>query len=151
MIDQLNSITSISMDKFAKAQKTCLDVKKLINSSSLTCSSRHLPSGLTLHTKMSTGKPRIIVPAKLSERVIQQLHKLHHPGVQATKRLMSSNYIWRRVADNMKAAVNNCHQCHLVKTPKHLQPPPGQLPTPARWFNSIHVDLVGPLPESQGF
>ena len=67
VIDQLNSITSISMDKFAKAQKTCPDVKKLISSSSLSCSSRRVPSGLVLHTGMSSGRPRIIVPKKLRE------------------------------------------------------------------------------------
>ena len=55
------------MDKFAAAQKSCKDVKKLINSSSLSCSSRQLPSRLILHTKMSTGKPRIIVPESLRE------------------------------------------------------------------------------------
>ena len=67
VIDQLNSITSISMDKFANAQKTCPDVKKLISSSSLSCSSRRVPSGLVLHTGMSSGRPRIIVPKKLRE------------------------------------------------------------------------------------
>ena len=67
MIDQLKSITSISLDEFANAQKTCPNVKKLISSASLACSSRHLPSGLLLHTDMSMGKPRIIVPAKLRE------------------------------------------------------------------------------------
>ena len=51
----------------------------------------------------------------------------------------------------MKKVVDNCHSCHLVKTPKHLTPPPGQLPTPSCRFNSIHADLVGLLPESQGY
>ena len=50
----------------------------------------------------------------------------------------------------MKDMVNQCHKCHLVKTPKKLKPPPGQLPTPAQRFNAVHVDIVGPLPESQG-
>ena len=114
MTKQLNSITSISMDEFAKAQKTCPDVKKLISSSSLTCSSRRLPSGLILHTKISTGKPRIIIPTKLRERNIKQFHKLHHPSVRTTKRLVSSNFVWRRLSDNVKATIDNCHQCHLV-------------------------------------
>ena len=112
-------------------------MKKLINSSSLLCSSRRLPSCLVLHTKMSTGRPRSLSP-KLSENV-------------SSSSCLSANFIWGRIFDTVKTTVDNCHQCHLVKTPKHLQPPPQQLPAPACRFNSVHIDLIGPLPESQGF
>ena len=64
--------------------------------------------------------------------------------------LISTNFVWGRLDKTVKDVVDNCHQCHLVKTPQKLTPPPGQLPTPARRFNCVHLDLVGPLPESHG-
>ena len=131
VFEQLNSITFCTLDEFAAAQKTCKDVKALINSPGLSCTSRSLPSGNILHYNTSTSKPRIIIPMSLREKVVKQFHDIHHPSIRSTRRLVSTSFVWGRVAATMKDVVNQCHSCHLVKTPKKLQRPPGQLPTPA--------------------
>ena len=74
LFEQLNSIKFCTMEEFAAAQKTCKDVKALLSSPGLTCTSRRLPSGKTLHYDTSTSKPRIIVPVSLRKKVVKQLH-----------------------------------------------------------------------------
>ena len=40
---------------------------------------------------------------------------------------------------------------HAAKVSQHIVAPLMPLPMPAKRFDSLHVDLVGPLPELQGF
>ena len=122
----------------------------LRESPGLSCISKRLPSGNALHYDVSTNRPRIIVPVSLRKKVVRSLHDIHHPGIRSMRQLISTNFVWGRLDKTVKDVVDNCHQCHLVKTPQKLTPPPGQLPTPARWFNCVHLNLVGPLPESHG-
>ena len=84
VFEQLNSIKFCTLEEFAAAQKTCKEVKALLSSPGLTCTSRRLPSGKTLHYDTSTSKPRIIIPVSLREKVVKQLHKIHYPGIRST-------------------------------------------------------------------
>ena len=43
-----------------------------------------------------------------------------------------------------------CDACQRNKTPKH-QTHIGKFPQPSRRFAHIHVDSVGPLPQSEGY
>ena len=85
VFEQLSSISFCTMDEFALAQKKCKDVKLLLNSPGLSCTSKHLPSGNTLHYDTSTSKPRIIVPVSLREKVVKSIHEIHHPGIRSTR------------------------------------------------------------------
>jgi hypothetical protein len=44
----------------------------------------------------------------------------------------------------------HCIPCQTAKTHTHIKPPPQQIPIPHRRFSHIHIDIVGPLPSSQG-
>ena len=44
-----------------------------------------------------------------------------------------------------------CVACQRAKVSKHIVGPLTPLPMPTRRVDSLHVDLVGPLPTSQGF
>ena len=47
--------------------------------------------------------------------------------------------------------VQTCHSCQSVKS-SHITPPHyGNFPVPDRRFTHCHVDIVGPLPESEGY
>ena len=41
--------------------------------------------------------------------------------------------------------------CQRAKVQQHARSPLEPFPVPARRFDHVHVDLVGPLPPSQGF
>jgi hypothetical protein len=44
-----------------------------------------------------------------------------------------------------------CIACQKAKIHSHISPQPVPIPIPERHLSHIHVDLVGPLPPSQGF
>jgi transposase InsO family protein len=74
-----------------------------------------------------------------------------HPGVKASKRLVSTRYVWPGLAGDVAAWCRQCVGCQRGKVVRHVHLPPEQIPIPARRFTHIHVDIVGPLPPSQGF
>ena len=44
-----------------------------------------------------------------------------------------------------------CHACQQSKVHRHVKAPLQSFPAPAARFDSLHVDIVGPLPPSQGY
>ena len=71
------------------------DLPTLESSSSLRLSKTPvLASAATLVCDLSTGVPRPVVPFSFRRAVFDSLHSLSHPGVRATKRLITSRYTW---------------------------------------------------------
>jgi transposase InsO family protein len=110
-----------------------------------------LPGGHMLAGDTSTGQFRPLVPPSLRRRVFDSLHGLAHPGVKATKRIISARYVWPSLAKDVSLWARECVNCQRGKVIKHVHLPPEQIPIPARRFAHLHVDLVGPLPVSRGF
>ena len=47
--------------------------------------------------------------------------------------------------------VTTCHPCQLAKQARSVDPGVGDFPVPDKRFSFIHLDIVGPMPESSGF
>jgi hypothetical protein len=99
----------------------------------------------------STGTFRPLVPRDLQQQVFEHLHGAAHPGRRATRRLISSRYVWKGLTTDVTAWAKACLGCQRAKIHRHVQVPPQHIPVPSRRFSHIHVDLVGPLPASKGF
>ncbi len=99
----------------------------------------------------STGKFRPLVPRDLRQQVFEHLHGAVHPGRRATRRLISSRYVWKGLSSDVTAWAKACLGCQRAKVQRHVQVPLQHIPVPSRRFSHIHVDLVGPLPASKGF
>ena len=93
-INTLQSVTSIPMSTFARSQPGDDDCKKMQDSPSLRVQPVKIPCGMEVLVDASTGRPRILVPADLRRRVIQQVHNLAHPGVRGTRRLAKKAFLW---------------------------------------------------------
>ena len=79
---------------------------------------------------VSTRLPRPWVPNAFRRPIFDQLHALSHPGIGASTRLVSSR---------LRSKVHR-HICSNLDS----------IPITDTRFETIHVDLVGPLPPSQG-
>ena len=99
----------------------------------------------------STGSARPFVPAVLRCRVFDSLHRLSHPGIRSTQRLISERFVWPCMQRDIRQWTRACHSCQRTKTGRHTAAPLGTFPLPDARFQHIHVDLVGPLPTSAGF
>ena len=105
----------------------------------------------TVLCDVSTGFPRPIVPKSLRRKVFDTVHALSHPGVRSTKRLIASKFVWHGLNKEGTGWARSCLSCQRSKVQTHIKAPLQKFePTPIR-FDHVHVDLVGPLPESQGY
>ena len=90
------------------------------------------------------------MPIQYREAVFQSLHSIHHPGVRATRRLITTRFCWPQMAKARTLMARACFFCQRGKVHKHVHLQPAEIPVPHRCFGHIHVDLVGPLPPSRG-
>ena len=109
------------------------------------------PTGQTLLCDVSTGYPRPIVPAAWRRHVFDTLHNLAHPSVRATQTLVASKFIWHGLRKQVAHWARTCVPCQTSKIQQHTKAPLAMFKVPHRRFDHIHVDIVGPLPPSQGY
>jgi transposase InsO family protein len=80
--------------------------------------------------------------------VFYAIHNVSHPGIRATRRMLSARFVWKGVGKDVAAMCRACQQCQRGKVHKQPSAPVQANPLPARKFSHVHVDLVGPLPAS---
>ena len=107
--------------------------------------------GARLLCDVSGRSPCPWVPAPFRHPVYDQLHGLAHPGTRASVRLLSSRFIWHGLSWDVSAWAHACIACQRAKVHRHTNSGVDHIPMPDSRFESIHVDLVGPLPPSQGY
>ena len=93
---------------------------------------------------------RPVVPRCMVPTVLSHFHGLSHGGGRATLRLVRARFVWARMSSDCLAYARSCRQCQASKIVRHVRSPLTQRPLPDDRFLSLHLDLVGPLPESKG-
>uniref|UniRef100_A0A674PAD7 Gypsy retrotransposon integrase-like protein 1 n=1 Tax=Takifugu rubripes TaxID=31033 RepID=A0A674PAD7_TAKRU len=107
--------------------------------------------GPTLLCDVSTGRPRPVVPVAWRRRVFDMVHSLSHPGVRASVKLVSAKFVWPGLRKEVREWAAACVACQRAKVHQHTKAPLEPFAIPARRFDHMHVDLVGPLPPSHGY
>ena len=134
----------------AQLQDACPSVKKMLTSSSLKVVSVPVQD-FHLLCDVSTGTPRPLVPTSLRQNIFSHLHAVSHPGIRASRRLVSSRFVWPGLSTEVASWAKTCLRCQQNKVQKHVHTPVEKIPVPGIRFSHVHLDLVGPLPNSQGF
>ena len=146
------TLPTIDFKALAKAQPNDADMEKLQSSSTLQLARVPMPMcSDTLLCDTSTGTPRPFVPESFRRTVFDSLHCLSHPGIRATQRLVTARFVWPGINSDLRKWARSCIQCQRAKVHRHTTTPLGTFATPDARFDQIHLDLVGPLPPSQGY
>jgi hypothetical protein len=140
----------LDWQELAAAQAADQQLLSDLSDSSLQLTTHLLPDSTPLTGDVSTGHFRPLVPPPFRRRVFELLHGMAHPGVKATRRLITARYVWRGMATDLNLWCKQCANCQRAKVHKHVHLPPETVPIPPRRFSHLHVDLVGPLPPSGG-
>lgn len=112
---------------------------------------QQVPFGnVSLLCDVSQGKPRPVLPKEWTFRVFQAIHSLSHAGPRPTQRAIADRFIWHGLKRDVRKWCKECHNCQAAKIHRHVRAPLAHRPPPTGRFRSIHVDLVGPLPSSEG-
>jgi len=99
---------------------------------------------------VSTGCPRPIVTKNWQKRIFDIFHGLAHPGATTTKKLISAKFVWHGLVKQITAWARQCIQCQQSKIQTHVKAPLQSFEPTMKRFEHVHIDLVGPLPESRG-
>ena len=100
---------------------------------------------------MSTGRQGPLIPAVLTRTIFDANRKLSHAGARSMRCLICDRFIWPGMSKDIRKLTRSCLPCQHAKVTTHVRAPVESLPMPSSRFESLHVDLVGPLPLSQGF
>ena len=125
-------------------------VQSMISSPSLSIGSVPFLKSSVLYN-VSLGSPRWLVPSALRHQLFLSLHRLSHPGVCASCRLLSSKFVWPGLSKDVGLWTRSCLQCQQSKIQSHVKSSVPSIEVPGRRFSHVHLDLVGSLPASQGF
>jgi len=107
--------------------------------------------------KVLLWKERVYVPDSitLQEEIITKHHDSElagHPGYTKTYKLITRNYWWPRILEDIKRYVAGCERCQVTKPnrqPKRNHLHPNEVPQNP--WEIVSIDLIGPLPESAGY
>jgi hypothetical protein len=141
---------AIDYAAMAAAQLTCADCSKMCDSKSLFITAK-TTAGVKLFGDIFTGVFRPLVPPAFRESAAAAVHGVAHPGVEATVRLVTSKFCWPGIRKYVRRYAQQCLSCQKSKVSRHVHLAPETIAIPRRHFEHVHVDLVGPLPQSSGF
>ena len=145
----------IDFQAMAAAQVTDQDIVRLQSSpSSTSLQLESVPLSMSESTILcdtSTGVARPLVPKDYRRNVFESLHNLSHPSIRATQRLLTARYVWPSIKADARKWTRTCLQCQKSKVQWHTVTPLATFATPGARFDRVHIDLIGPLPPSEGF
>jgi len=102
-----------------------------------------------------TWKGRIYVPKGMKKKVMKSEYDSKiagHLGRDRTMELISRNFYWPKMEDNIRQYCNECDNCERTKAPRHakhglLHP----LELPSKLWTHISTDFITDLPEASGY
>jgi hypothetical protein len=98
-----------------------------------------------------TEEAQLVVPKHECERILKEYHDAPmagHYGIEGTLSKIAKRYYWTGMRRFITEYIKNCEDCCRYKASN--QKPSGLLQTPVynQRFESISIDLFGPLPKS---
>ena len=104
----------------------------------------------TLLCDTSTGIHRPLLPTSWTRLVFNKIHGLSHSGARPTQKAIAQRFVWHGMRPDIRKWCKECPDCQSSKIHRHTRSPLVERLPPSDRLCSLHMDLVGPLPESQG-
>ena len=142
----------MDFEQMADAQEACEWVKELRQKTDNNRIEVELPdSEKKLLVDISKGSRRPVVPLSMRQKVFEEVHGFSHFNSRHTASEAARHFWWPQIQKQVKAWAEACHRCQEVNTGRLTQSPLGDFPVPKTAASHIHIDVVGPLPQSNGF
>jgi len=138
----------LSWEDIAAGQSTCEELPGLLDSSSLKL--QHVAMGKAqVWCDTSTDVLRPVIARRQRRHVFENVHQLAHAGIRATTRLLNSRFVWPHLASDVKEWCRQCTACQRAKIVTHASTPVEKIPIPEARFSHVHVDILGPWPQTK--
>ena len=81
----------------------------------------HRRHELTLEDDCIMWGTRVIVPCKLQEKALQELHEVHF-GIARTKAIARSYVLWPKLDNDIESLMKSCTHCESVRNSPPVAP-----------------------------
>ncbi|KAK3881302.1 hypothetical protein Pcinc_014253 [Petrolisthes cinctipes] len=136
----------------AADQVSDAELQRLLDNPALQMKKITLPdTQVTLYADTSTDTLRPYIAEKHRHQLFKKLHDLSHPGIRASHQMMSSRFIWEGINKDVRHWARTCIRCQASKVTRHTHSPAATFTPFTERFDHVHIDLVGPLPYSNGY
>lgn len=99
-------------------------------------------------TMTPTARP--FITKSFRRAAFNTVHRLSHPGIKATTKLVTQRFVWPSINKDCKQWARACIECQRAKITRHVSAPLGSFPQPSQRFEHVHLDLII-MPYSEGF
>lgn len=99
-IEEINMPVIVTTNELAEAQKLDIELEELLKNSQSSLQLKKLRLDNTETTVVcdtSGSNIRIYVPAILRKKIYDNVHNLSHPGGRATRKMISSKFVWPKM------------------------------------------------------
>ncbi|GFW94947.1 transposon Tf2-8 polyprotein [Trichonephila clavipes] len=156
VLSRVSAITfpsQIDYDCIAETQQTDQELHTLIASgTSLELKKVTFPNSSTeIMCDLSTGTARPYIPKQHRQDVFSAMHNLSHPGIRRSVHLMKQRFVWPSISSDVAKWARHCLACQKSKIHRHSRSPLSSFQEPSQRFDHVHLDLIGPLPPSNGY
>jgi transposase InsO family protein len=145
----------VDMSQLASAQDSDQELKQILGGEkdyNINLKKLTIPGTTTaLYCDDSTSNLRPYVPPEHRRQVFNSLHSLSHPGIKTSARLVAERFVWPSVNKDCRGWARACVACQKSKVSRHVQAPLGTYQLPKARFTHVHIDIIGPMPTSQGY
>ena len=104
-----------------------------------------------LYMKGAEDRDVLVVPTSMREEVLRLCHDVAsaaHQGQGRTKERIKQSFFWYKMATDVKQYVAGCHVCNKNKASNRKNKFPLVQNHAGLPLEKVHVDFIGPLPES---
>ena len=138
------SIDAADLPAIARAQQTDEEIKEYDEK----LKDFPLQNNLLIKCDVSSYHPRPFVPSSMRKDIFHNFHNLSHPGVKGSLRLVKSRYFWPGMDKDIRLWTRECTSCQVSKINRHTKSEVLPLEIPSQRFETVNIDIVGPLPPS---
>jgi cleavage and polyadenylation specificity factor subunit 1 len=141
-VDELE--VPIDCQALAAAQKQDQELRELRQgTNSLQLKLVQIPGTNTPITcDVSTTAARPFVTHQFRKAAFDVVHRLSHPGVKATVKLVSQRFVRPSVKADCRRWARACLDCQRSKVSRHVSSPVGTFAPPSARFEHVHLDLI---------
>lgn len=151
-ISAIHLPNTIDYAKLAQAQEADENLQNLIkaNESLKFQPLQFSESEKPIYCDTSTSNIRPYVPPEFRQQVFNMLHNLSHPGSRASIKLITQKFVWPGMSSDIRQWTRACIPCQKSKIQRHTISPFASHNIPSDRFHHINIDIIGPLPPSNG-
>lgn len=153
-IEEVTTPPIIDFDEFARHQDEDDELQQLIASSSTSLKlQKFTPIGAPkpIFCDVVSNEIRPFVPSTLRKNIFLLFHRLSHHSGRSTAKMAKKKFVWPRMESDIKRWARSCIPCQRSKVLRHINAPLQAFQVPEERFQHVHVDIIGPLPPSDGF